>query len=108
MSKFSHAILVATVSFFLSSSIFAVEGDANRGRIKAETCLGCHGIASYTNAYPTYHVPKVGGQHEEYIISALQAYRAGSRPHGTMQANAISLNDQDIADIAVYFSTYGK
>lgn len=82
----------------------AIEGDAQRGEVKANTCLGCHAIPSYTNTYPTYHVPKVGGQNEEYIISALLAYRAGQRDHETMHGNAASLSDQDIADIAAFFS----
>jgi cytochrome c553 len=90
------------------SSVQAFEGDPAQGRIKAETCLGCHAIPSYTNTYPTYHVPKVGGQNEAYIISALIAYRKGNREHGTMHNNALGLSDQDIADIAAFFSTAGK
>lgn len=88
-----------------ATTAHAIEGDAARGKIKADSCLGCHAIPSYTNTYPTYHVPKVGGQHREYIISALLAYRAGQRHHETMHTNASSLSDQDIADIAAFFST---
>ena len=83
----------------------AFEGDPQRGRIKADTCLGCHAIPTYSNAYPTYHVPKVGGQHEEYIIAALLAYRSGQRAHDTMHQNASALSDQDIADIAAFFAS---
>jgi cytochrome c553 len=86
----------------------AIDGDPARGRIKADTCLGCHAIASYNNVYPTYHVPKVGGQNAEYIISALLAYRSGSRDHQTMNINAGSLSDQDIADIAAFFAASGE
>ncbi len=91
-----------------ATSAHAIDGDAERGRVKADTCLGCHAIPSYSNAYPNYHVPKVGGQNEAYIISALLAYRSGTRAHVTMQGNAQSLSDQDIADIAAYFSSIGK
>lgn len=84
----------------------AFEGDPARGRVKADTCLGCHAIPSYTNTYPMYHVPKVGGQNEAYIISALLAYRAGNRDHETMHGNAAALSDQDIADIAAFFSSF--
>ena len=83
----------------------AFEGDAERGRVKADTCLGCHAIPTYTNTYPVYHVPKVGGQHEEYIIAALLAYRSGQRAHDTMHGNAAGLSDQDIADIATFFAS---
>jgi cytochrome c553 len=77
-------------------------GDAEAGRLKANTCMGCHGIPGYTNAYPTYRVPKLGGQSAEYLSAALKAYKTGERPHKTMQAQAVSLSDQDIADIAAY------
>jgi cytochrome c553 len=97
--------LALAASVMAASSAQAYQGDPELGRIKADTCLGCHGIPSYTNTYPTYHVPKVGGQHREYIIAALLAYRSGRRAHDTMHNNALSLSDQDIADIAAYFAT---
>ena len=80
------------------------EGDANSGRKLAETCLGCH-AGKVTNASPNYHVPKLGGQHPDYIIAALKAYQAGQRWHPTMQANAAQLSEQDMADIASYISS---
>lgn len=90
-------------SMAASGAVFA--GDPAAGRNKAETCLGCHGVADYVNVYPTFHVPKIGGQHEEYLIAALLAYKNRTRSHGTMQANASSLSDEDIADIAAYFAS---
>ncbi len=83
-------------------------GDAEAGKTKAQTCLGCHGLPSYTNVYPTYRVPKLGGQHADYIIAALKAYHSGDRGHSTMHAQAATLSDQDMADIAAYFSASGK
>jgi len=82
-------------------------GDPQAGRDKAFTCMGCHGIPGYTNAYPTYHVPKLGGQHAKYIMAALKEYQSGLRSHPTMRAQASTLSDQDMEDIAAYFSTYG-
>ncbi|MCX7059729.1 MAG: c-type cytochrome [Nevskia sp.] len=79
-------------------------GDAAAGKVKAYTCYGCHGIVNYTNVYPSYHVPKLGGQHPEYIVAALKAYKSGERPHSTMHAQAASLSDQDMADIAAYLT----
>ncbi|TXH04842.1 MAG: cytochrome c [Nevskiaceae bacterium] len=78
------------------------DGSVEAGRVKANTCMGCHGIPKYNNVYPTYRVPKLGGQHKDYIIAALKEYRSGDRPHKTMQAQAASLSDQDIDDIAAY------
>ncbi|MGQ0658207.1 MAG: c-type cytochrome [Chromatiales bacterium] len=79
-------------------------GDAEAGRVKAQTCTGCHSIATYYNVYPTYRVPKLGGQHAEYIVAALKAYKSGERAHHSMHANAINLSDQDMADIGAFFA----
>ena len=86
----------------------AAQGDAERGEVLAYTCLGCHGIEGYRNQYPSYRVPKLGGQHDAYIQIALKAYRSGERTHATMRAQAWSLSDQDIADIAAYFASHGE
>jgi cytochrome c553 len=72
------------------------------GEKKFYTCVGCHGIENYKNAYPDYDVPKLRHQNAAYIISALQEYKSGERPHPTMHAQASSLSDQDMEDIAAY------
>jgi len=90
----------------LSGPAAAQDGDPDAGAVKAIPCMGCHGIPGYFNVYPTYHVPKVGGQHAQYIVAALQAYKSGARSHATMQAQAASLNEQDMADIAAYFASF--
>ncbi len=77
--------------------------DVERGREIAYTCTGCHGIPFYKNVYPTYTVPKLGGQNRQYIVDSLRAYRSGERQHPTMRAQANTLSDQDIEDIAAYF-----
>lgn len=83
----------------------AAGGDAERGRQLAYTCLGCHGVPGYENAYPTYRVPRLGGQTEVYLVNALTAYRNGDRPHPTMQAQAESFSEADIADLAAFLSS---
>ena len=83
----------------------AAKGDAEKGKALFYTCTGCHGIADYKNAYPTYRVPKVGGQNEQYLIIALTHYKKGERPHPTMRAQGEGLSDQDIADLAAYLSS---
>lgn len=80
-------------------------GDIERGRQLAYTCLGCHGVPGYENAYPSYRVPKIGGQTEVYLVNALTAYGNGSRAHPTMQAQAESFSETDIADIAAFLSS---
>lgn len=83
----------------------APAGDVARGAKIAYTCYGCHGVPDYRNAYPAYHVPKLGGQHEGYIYAALTEYRNGSRPHPTMVGQAASMKEQDLRDIAAYFAS---
>ena len=80
-------------------------GNAQRGAILASTCLGCHGIQGYRNAYPDYAVPRLAGQHPEYLIDALKEYRSGARQYPTMHLQALSLSDQDIADVAAYLAS---
>ncbi|HEX7048053.1 MAG TPA: cytochrome c [Gammaproteobacteria bacterium] len=100
------------LGFALAGLVFApvamAAGDVEAGRFKAETCLGCHGVPNYANMYPNYPVPKIGGQHPEYIVAALQAYRSGARQHPTMSAQASSLSDEDIQDIAAYLATFDQ
>lgn len=81
-------------------------GDVERGKVLAQTCTGCHGIPGYYNANPAYHVPMLGGQNADYLEVALQGYRRGTRGHETMQAQASSLSDQDIADVSAYFESF--
>lgn len=83
----------------------AIKGNADTGRQLTYTCQGCHGVTGYKNAYPNYHVPKIVGQSEVYLSNALTEYKKGSRKHPTMQAQAQSFSDQDIADIAAFLST---
>jgi cytochrome c553 len=80
----------------------AAEGNAAEGKKKFYTCLGCHGIDNYKNAYPDYDVPRLSHQTAAYIVAALQEYKSGERPHATMHAQAASLSDQDMQDIAAY------
>ena len=83
----------------------AATGNPEAGRQLAYTCQGCHGITGYKNAYPSYKVPKIGGQSAEYLAQALHEYQEGKRKHPTMRAQAESFSDQDIADLAAYLST---
>ena len=95
--------LLTLLLCLVSINAFAA-GDYKAGKIKAYTCSGCHGIVSYKNIYPTYHVPRIGGQNKEYLVIALKAFQSGERQHKTMNLQAEALSGQDIEDIAVYLS----
>jgi len=95
------------VILLCASSAVLAEGDLEAGKNKSANCMGCHGVKGYFNVYPTYRVPKLGGQNPEYIVAALKAYQDGKRDHGTMHAQAAQLSEQDMQDIAVFLSQHG-
>jgi cytochrome c553 len=101
----SAAMLATLMTGMLAATDTRAEGDAKAGQVKAIACMGCHAIPGYSNVYPTYHVPRVGGQHPEYIVAALKAYKAKERSHSTMQAQAASLSEDDMKDIAAFFAS---
>lgn len=103
-----NKVIVGLVAGILSVGTFSAQADGNTeaGKKKFYTCEGCHSAPGYTNTYPTYHVPRIGGQHADYVISALKAYQDGERKHGSMQGNAASLSEQDLEDIAAYVSKF--
>ncbi|MFT6045973.1 MAG: cytochrome c553 [Arenicella sp.] len=96
-------VILGIVAFSSLFNLNSLAGDVERGERIAQTCLGCHGAPGLRNPGPVYSIPMVGGQHPEYIISALQAYKSKQRSHRTMQAQASNLSDQDMADIAAFF-----
>jgi cytochrome c553 len=81
-------------------------GDPVAGREKTSMCAGCHGIPGWRTAYPAvYKVPKLGGQHEEYIVAALKQYKTGERSHPSMNGIAASLSEQDMQNLAAYYAS---
>ena len=94
----------ALAAVTMAAGAGAADGDAAAGSRKNSMCIGCHGIPGYKTAFPeVYSVPKLGGQQASYILKALQAYKAGDRPHPSMRAIAAGLSDQDMADLAAYY-----
>ena len=104
--KTAAAIMMLCLTGVFLAPTAAAEGNVERGEDLAYTCLGCHGIEGYRNAYPSYRVPKLGGQKAAYISTALRGYRDGTREHPTMVAQAESLTDQDIQDLSAYFASF--
>ena len=83
----------AIISLFAWGLLLAVAGTAQAagdpaaGKQKNTMCIGCHGIEGYRTSYPTvYNVPRIGGQHAEYLVKALQAYKTDARSHPSMKA----------------------
>ena len=100
------ALAVACVT--VSAQAQKITGNAEAGAKKTAMCVGCHGIIGYQASFPEIHkVPMIAGQSATYIVSALTQYKGGERKHPTMRAIADSLSEQDIADLAAYYSQLG-
>jgi cytochrome c553 len=98
-------IVLAIVAAALPMTSLA-EGDPMAGRDKNSNCAGCHGIPGWRTAYPkVYSVPKLGGQHAQYLVNALKAYKSGDRSHPSMKAIAATLSEKDMWDLAAYYAT---
>lgn len=76
---------------------------AVKGKATGQSCIDCHGADGNAPLDPTY--PKLGGQYHDYLEHALQNYRSGARDHALMSNQAKDLSDQQIADLAAYFSS---
>jgi cytochrome c553 len=106
MNKVVIRFLASMVVLWLGMSLSQAAGDAAIGKKKFYTCEGCHSVAGYANTYPTYHVPRIGGQYPDYVVSALKAYREDDRKHASMKSNVDNLSEQDMEDIAAYVSKF--
>lgn len=109
MNKLFTTIFAVAVSCVTLSSLAQdIKGDAKAGESKNAMCIGCHGITGYQASFPeVYKVPMISGQSAQYIASALNGYKKGDRKHPTMRGIAEALTDQDIADLAAYYSVHG-
>ena len=110
MKNFKRSMIaLMTLLGTLAVSFDACAQNAQAGEKKAAMCIGCHGIPGYQASFPeVYKVPMIAGQNDKYIISALTQYRKGDRKHPTMRGIAASLSDQDMADLAAFYSTEAK
>jgi len=98
-------VVGCTLGLALISGGVMAAGDANVGKRKAVICANCHGPNGITviNDYPN-----LKGQNELYLIQALKSYRAKERNRGlgmAMTLSAMMLSDQDIKDLAAYYSS---
>lgn len=78
------------------------EGDAAAGQGKAAVCFGCHGADGNATA-PVF--PKLAGQHANYLVKQLKDIKGGVRPSPMMMGFAAGLAEQDMEDLAAFFST---
>lgn len=97
MKSFMYALI--TTLLFASSSVIA--GDAAAGKAKSVICAACHG-ATGISISPIW--PNLAGQKEMYLAKQIKAFRDGTRVDPTMAPMVAGLTDDDIANLAAYFS----
>ena len=98
-------VLAALAASAIPAAAADVVGNPKAAPSKIEMCIGCHGIPGYKSGFPeVYRVPMIGGQSAKYIEGALKSYCKGERKNPTMMGIAASMSDQDIADVAAYYS----
>ncbi len=89
------------LSLLVSLPVLAI-GDADAGQGKVAICAACHGVDG-NSVIPNW--PKIAGQHTSYLQRQLALMKGGERPVPEMAPIVINLTDQDMADIAAYFSS---
>lgn len=92
--------LMLSMAVLASGSVLA--GDAAAGKAKSATCAGCHGPAG-VSANPLW--PNLAGQKEAYLAKQIKAFRDGTRTDPMMSPMAKPLTDDDIGNLAAYFSS---
>jgi cytochrome c553 len=93
--------LLMSVCLLVAGSSVCSAGDVKAGRTKALMCQACHGLDGLSKVPDA---PNIAGQTEPYIVAQLQAFKTGVRKNDAMSVVAPSLSDQDIEDLAAYFS----
>jgi cytochrome c553 len=95
------ATLICAAAFGSTAPALAA-GSKEAGQSKSTPCVACHGIDG-NSANPEW--PSIAGQHEGYVARQLKAFRAGERQNPLMSPMAAGLSDEDIADLAAWYST---
>ncbi|WP_166254421.1 c-type cytochrome [Marinobacter salicampi] len=94
------------LALLMGSSVVAwADGSVERGRSKAVMCVACHGAQGETTN-PEF--PQLAGQNAGYLAIQLQEFKSGKRYHPVMSPVARDLTEQDIADLAAYYSQLGE
>ena len=97
----SQNLMLSVVLMVSAPVALAYKGDADAGKEKATVCAACHG-ADGNSAIPVN--PSLAGQNYTYLVQALKDYRSGARKNPIMNGQAAGLKDEDIQNLAKYYS----
>lgn len=95
--------MIAGLMLAQAGQAAALEGDIKRGETKAAMCIACHGPGGNSQMPDMY--PSIAGRSAEYLEQALREYRDGVRDNPQMVPMAANLSDEDISDLAAYYSS---
>ncbi|OQX15659.1 MAG: cytochrome c4 [Thiothrix lacustris] len=98
-------LVLSSLAVSIATSAWAEGGNAEAGKTKSATCVACHG-ADGNSVNPEW--PKLAGQHPSYILKQLMNFKHDERVNALMTPMAKPLSDQDMADLAAYFSSQVK
>lgn len=98
----AFALLSFGAMLALASAPILARGDAAAGKTKAAACFACHGTDG-NGVDPQY--PRLAGQYDGYLVEVLHEYKNGERTNPIMKGMVATLSDQDIQDVAAYFSS---
>ncbi|HEY6641666.1 c-type cytochrome [Povalibacter sp.] len=96
--KFQPIVVLSALC--LSASAFA-EGSVDAGQAKSATCVACHGVDG-NSVNPEW--PSLAGQHSQYIVKQLKAFKSGARQNALMSPMAATLSDADMEDLGAYYA----
>ena len=95
------SLLFAVLTTLLFASSTAMAGDIEAGKAKSAICASCHGANGHS-VNPLW--PNLAGQKEQYLAKQIKAFRDGTRKDPMMAPMVAALNDDDIANLAAYYS----
>ena len=99
-----HLVGIVSILLLSLSSVVVHAGDAEAGKAKSVTCAACHGGEGIS---PTGVWPNLAGQKEQYLLAQIKAFKDGTRENAQMAPMVANLSDEDMANIAAYYSSLG-
>ncbi len=103
IQNFVKGALSALLLTLATSTMALAQGDVQAGQTLTAVCAACHGPSGNDSLLP--NVPKLGGQGERYLTKQMQDIKSGARAAPLMTGMLNAFSDQDLADIAAYFSS---
>ena len=108
MKKLTFAVCILltthTIGYATTTASAGLVGNAEAGKAKSTNlaCVGCHGTDG-NSLGPTF--PNLAGQHANYMVQQLQAFKSGARSDPSMTPMAMPLTEQDMVDLAAYYTS---